>query len=67
MANPNSTDSILKKSTRVCAVDLCNPQATLDLNKWETQVFNNFDGNGTNYTFDSMEVLMGFDRASNFY
>jgi len=67
MANPNATDSILQKSTRVCAVDLYNPQATLDLYKWESQVFNNFDGNGTNYTLDSMEVLMGFDRASNFY
>ena len=67
MANPNATDSILQKSTRVCAVDLYNPQATLDFYKWETQVFDNFDGNGTNYTLDSMEVLMGFDRASNFY
>ena len=67
MADPNSLDPILQQSTRVCAVDLFNSQATLDLYKWETQVFNNFDGNGTNYTLDSMEILMGFDRASNFY
>lgn len=67
MANLNSPNPILQQSTRVCALDLYNPQATLDLNKWETQVFNNFDGNGTNYTLDSMVNLMGFDRASNFY
>ena len=67
MADPNSLDPILQQSTRVCAVDIYNSQATLDLYKWETQVFNNFDGNGTNYTLDSMEILMGFDRASNFY
>ena len=67
MADPNATDSILQQSTRVCAVDLYGPQSTLDVYKWETQIFNNFDGNGTNYTLDSMENLMGFDRASNFY
>lgn len=67
MADPNATDPILQQSTRVCAVDLYGPQASLDMYKWETQVFNNFDGNGTNYTLDSMENLMGFDRGSNFY
>lgn len=67
MADQNALDPVLKQSTRVCAVDIYNSQATLDLYKWETQVFNNFDGNGTNYTLDSMEILMGFDRASNFY
>ena len=67
MADQNATDPILQESTRVCAVDLYGPQSTLDVYKWETQVFNNFDGNGTNYTLDSMENLMGFDRASNFH
>lgn len=67
MADPNATDSILQQSTRVCAVDLYGPQATLDIYKWETQVFNNFDGNGTNYTLDSMVNLMGFERVSNLY
>jgi acetyl esterase/lipase len=67
MADPNATDPILQESTRVCAVDLYGPQATLDVYKWETQVFHNFDGNGTNYTLDSMENLMGLERASNFY
>ncbi len=67
MADVNATDPILQESTRVCAVDLYGPQATLDMYKWETQVFSNFDGNGTNYTLDSMENLMGFERGSNFY
>ena len=38
-----------------------------DYYKWETDVFQNFDGNGTNYTLDSMENLMGFERASNLW
>ena len=67
MADPNATDPILQESTRVCAVDLYGSQATLDMYKWETQVFDNFDGNGTNYTLDSMENLMGFERVSNLY
>lgn len=67
MADPNALDPILQQSTRVCAVSMAQPQATLDLYKWETQVFNDFDGNGTNFTLDSMENLMGFDRASSFY
>ena len=67
MADPNATDPILQQTTRVCAIDIYGSQATLDMYKWETQVFNNFDSNGTNYTLDSMENLMGFDRASNFY
>ena len=67
MADPNALDPVLQQSTRVCAVDIYNAQATLDLYKWETQVFNDFDGNGTNYTLDSMANLMGFERASSFY
>ncbi|MCH2200178.1 MAG: alpha/beta hydrolase [Flavobacteriales bacterium] len=67
MADPNAMDPVLQESTRVCAVDLYGSQATLDMYKWETQVFHNFDGNGTNYTLDDMENLMGFERGSNFY
>lgn len=67
MADPNALDPVLQQSTRVCAIDIYNAQASLDLYKWETQVFNDFDGNGTNYTLDSMANLMGFDRASSFY
>ena len=55
------------ETTRVCAVFMSGPQASLDFYRWETDVFQNFDGNGTNYTLDSMENLMGFERASNFY
>ena len=67
MADPNSNNPIFHESTRVCAVYISGPQASLDYYKWETDVFHNFDGNGTNYTLDSMENLMGFERASNFY
>ena len=67
MADPNAADPVLHESTRVCGVYLYGSQASLDMYKWETNVFNNFDGNGTNYTLDSMENLMGFDRGSNFY
>ena len=67
MVDPNALDPVLQQSTRVCAIDIYNAQASLDLYKWETQVFNDFDGNGTNYTLDSMANLMGFDRASSFY
>ena len=67
MADASSENPIDRKTTRVCAVFMSGPQASLDFYKWETHVFQNFDGNGTNYTLDSMENLMGFDRASNFY
>jgi acetyl esterase/lipase len=67
MADPDANDPVLKESTRVCAVVLNGSQATYDLYKWESQVYNNFDGNGTNYTLDSLENLLGYDRFSNFY
>ena len=67
MADLNAADPVLHESTRVCGVYLYGSQATLDMYKWETNVFDNFDGNGSNYTLDSMENLMGFERGSNFY
>ena len=67
MADADADDPILQESTRVCAVVLNGSQATYDLYKWESQVYNNFDGNGTNYTLDSLENLLGYDRFSNFY
>lgn len=67
MAEPDADDPVLHESTRVCAVVLNGSQATYDLYKWESQVYNNFDGNGTTYTLDSLENLLGYDRFSNFY
>ena len=67
MADPDATDPVLRQSTRVCAVVVNGCQATYDLYKWETEIFQNFDGQGTNFTLDSIEQLLGFDRASNFY
>ena len=64
MADPNATDAVFRESTNFgLSVWITG---IVDMYKWETNVFNNFDGNGTNYTLDSMENLMGFDRGSNF-
>lgn len=67
MADPDATDPVLQESTRVCAVVANGSQATYDLYKWESQIYHNFDEQGTNYTLDSIVNLLGFDRASNFY
>ncbi len=67
MANPNDSDPVLKESTRVSATAIIGSQATYDLYKWETDVFHNFDGQGTCFTVDSMINLLGFQRYSNFY
>ena len=67
MADPDSPDPVLQMSTRVCAAALSGSQSTYDIYKWETEVYQNFDGQGTNYTLDSMANLLSFDRLSNFY
>ncbi|MEO0779950.1 MAG: T9SS type A sorting domain-containing protein [Bacteroidota bacterium] len=67
MADPGASDPVLRESTRVCAVVLNGSQSTYDLYRWETEIFDNFDGMGTNYTLDSMVNLLGYQRASNFY
>ncbi|UTW61281.1 T9SS type A sorting domain-containing protein [bacterium SCSIO 12741] len=67
MAEAGATDPVLQNSTRVCATALNGSQATYDLYKWETQVYQNFDGQGTTFTLDSIENHLGFNRGSNFY
>lgn len=67
MAEVGSSDPVLDMSTRVCAVAVKGTQCTYDFYKWETDVFDNFDGNGTNFTMDSLEALFGFDRYNDFY
>jgi hypothetical protein len=67
MADPNSNDPIEQTSTRVCAAYLKGSQSTYDLYRWETEVYQNFDLMGSNYTLDSMEALIGFDRYASFY
>ena len=67
MADLNSSDPVLNQSTRVCAAYMSGCQATYDLYKWETDIYQNFDGLGTNYTVDSMVQILGFDRYSDFY
>ena len=67
MANPNDSDPVRKESTRVSAAAVLGCQATYDLYRWETDVFQNFDGQGTGFTLDSMINFLGFQRYSNFY
>ncbi|MEO0876660.1 MAG: T9SS type A sorting domain-containing protein, partial [Bacteroidota bacterium] len=67
MADPDAADPVLRASTRVCATAISGSQATYDLYKWETEVYNDFDGQGTNFTIDSMVNLLTFERYSNFY
>ncbi|MEM9930588.1 MAG: T9SS type A sorting domain-containing protein [Bacteroidota bacterium] len=67
MADPEATDPVLRESTRVCAVAAGGSQSTYDLYRWETDVYNDFDGQGTNFTLDSIVELLTFERASNFY
>ncbi|MEO0580827.1 MAG: T9SS type A sorting domain-containing protein [Bacteroidota bacterium] len=67
MAEPNSPDPISQQSTRVCAVVAGGSQSTYDIYKWETQIYQDFDGQGTNFTLDSIAEIMSFFRLSNFY
>ncbi|MCH2045691.1 MAG: alpha/beta hydrolase fold domain-containing protein [Saprospiraceae bacterium] len=67
MADPTANDPVLRMSTEVCAAVALNTQSTYDLYRWETDVFDDFDGNGTNFTMDSIEALLGFDRYNDFY
>lgn len=67
MADLTSSDPVLNQSTRVCAAYMSDCQATYDLYKWETEIYQNFDSIGSNYTVDSMVQLLGFNRFSDFY
>ena len=35
--------------------------------KWETEIFDDFDGQGTNFTLDSIADIMTTEKLSNFY
>ncbi len=67
MADPNNEDPVLRESTRVNAVFASGSQSTYDLYKWETDIFNNFDGQGTNFTLDSIAEIMTYETSENFY
>lgn len=67
MADPNAEDPVLSESTRVCAVVANGSQATYDIYKWETEIYQNYDDEGNDYTLDSMANLLSFERLSNFY
>jgi len=67
MADPVATNPVLGMSTRVCAVVALGTQGTYDLYRWESEVYHDYDGQGTDYTVDSMSNLLSFQRFSNFY
>lgn len=64
MAEPDASDPVMKESTRVTAVGVKGCQASLDIYRWETEVFHNFDGLGTNYTLDSMAYALGLNEGA---
>ena len=67
MADPNASNPILRESTRVSAVFASGTQSTYDLYKWETEIFDDFDGQGTKFTLDSIADIMSTESLSNFY
>jgi hypothetical protein len=67
LADQNASDPVSRESTRVCATGIVKSQATYDIYKWETQVYHDFDGQGTNFTVDSIVNVLGFQNLSNFY
>jgi len=67
MAISNSADPVLRESTRVTAVVAKASQSTYDLYQWETEIYDNFDGQGTNFTLDSIAEIMTSERLENFY
>ena len=62
MADPNSSDPVLRESTRVSAISLNGSQATYDIPKWEEIVYADFG-----FTLTDLEELLTFERLSNFY
>ena len=67
MADPEASDPVLRESTRVSAVFTSATQSTYDLYKWETEIFNDFDGQGTSFTLDSIAGVMTTETVENFY
>ena len=67
MADLISNDPIETKSTRVCAVYLLGCQASYDGIRWETDVFNNWDGMGSSLTIQGLVNLVSFPYLSAVY
>ena len=67
MANPNDADPVLRESTRVSAVVVGGSQSTYDIYKWETTIYDDFDGQGSNFTLDSIANILTAERLENFY
>jgi len=67
MADANSSDPIETMSSRVCAVYLLGSQASYDGDRWVTDVFNNWDGMGSNLTIQDLENMLSFPYISAVY
>lgn len=58
----NSSDAILKESTRVKGIAIRETQASLDIKKWQTDVFIDY-----NMPFSDIVTIIGSDYLLNFY
>jgi acetyl esterase/lipase len=67
MADSLAVDPVLRQSTKVCAVYLNNPQSTYDVNDWDTNVYANYDGEGSSLTTSQLVTILSYQRYSNFY
>lgn len=65
MADPNSSDPILKESTRIKAIVASNTQATYDLLRWPTEVFSEYQTAGL--SSDSMLSIATMETFLQFY
>ncbi|MEM8895062.1 MAG: alpha/beta hydrolase, partial [Bacteroidota bacterium] len=62
MADPSSSDPVMRESTRVVAVSTSASQSTYDIPRWENEIYTDF---GT--TLQDVADILSFDRLSNFY
>lgn len=66
-ANPSTMDPIARTSTRICAIGALSTQASYDFHRWSSDVFNNWDGQGSSMTMEQVRDQLGAQRLSMFY
>jgi hypothetical protein len=67
MGDINNINPILRENTRPCAAYISNTQASNDLYRWETDVYDNYDGLGNVFNLDSILNYYSFSSYSNLY
>src|SRR5690606_36772025 len=65
MAEPNSSDPILRESTRVSGIVALSTQATYDVTKWHQTVFHEYEPQGME--FSTIVQLVGESTLLKFY